>query len=316
MLERAISRVLLLVISAVLCVPGWATQPLRIGTNVWPGYEPLYLAAERERWKEDLGVRLVEYPSATEVLRSFRNRALEAAALTLDEVLTLREGGLPLKVVAVLDVSAGGDVVLAKPQVEDFSDLAGRRIGVESSALGAYVLTRALEINGLALDRIQVVHLDASAHVRAFRDNRIDAVVTFDPMKTQLLNEGARELFSSREIPGEVVDVLVVHTDILRRERARLRQLLAGWFRALDHMQQQPQAAAEFTARRLQLSPSEVLASYQGLEFPGAAANKRLFATELPQTLQRLQNTLIDNGLLHRPQPTDALLDPQLLPGT
>ena len=316
MLERAFSRLLPLIVSAVLCVPGWAAQPLRIGTNVWPGYEPLYLAAEREHWKEDLGVRLVEYPSATEVLRSFRNRALEAAALTLDEVLTLREGGLPLKVVAVLDVSAGGDVILAKPRFENLQQLVGHRIGVESSALGAYVLTRALEINDLQLEQIQVVHLDISAQERAFVNDKVDAVVTFDPTKTLLLNRGAREVFSSREIPGEVVDVLVVHADVLHGERGRLEQVVAGWFRALDHMQQEPQAAAEFTARRLQLSPSEVLASYQGLEFPGAAANMRLFATELPQTLQRLQETLIDNGLLHRPQPTDALLDPQLLPGT
>lgn len=314
MLARAIHPALLLILGLAVSAAGWASQPLRIGTNVWPGYEPLYLAAERERWHQWLDVRLVEYPSATEVLRAFRNRALEAAALTLDEVLTLREAEIPLKVVAVLDVSAGGDAILAKPHLERFSDLAGHRVGVESSALGAYVLMRALEINGLQLDQIEVVHLDISTHERAFRNNTVDAVVTFEPVKTLLLSAGAHEVFSSREIPGEVVDVLVVHADVLRAEQESLRAAVASWFSALDYMQEEPLAAARFTARRLQLSPQEVIASHEGLEFPDAAANRRLLGGELQQTLQRLQKTLIDNGLLHHPQPTERLLDTQLLP--
>lgn len=72
---------------AILAPLTHAGQVLRLGTNVWPGYEPLYLAAEHEAWPSRFNVRMVEYPSATEVLRAFRNRALEAAALTLDEVL-------------------------------------------------------------------------------------------------------------------------------------------------------------------------------------------------------------------------------------
>lgn len=316
MMKMAIPRLLILIACLALSTPGWAAQPLRIGTNVWPGYEPLYLAAEREDWQERLRVRLVEYPSATEVLRAFRNRALEAAALTMDEVLTLREADIPLKIVAVLDVSAGGDVILAKPHIKQFADLAGQRVGVESSALGAFVLTRALEINNMQLDQVEIVHLDVSTHERAFKNNTVDAVVTFEPVRTLLLNTGAHEIFSSLEIPGEVVDVLVVHADILRTERDRLRQVVAGWFDALNHMRREPLAAAKFTARRLQITPEQARASFDGLDFPDAAANRRLLDTELPHTLQRLQETLIGKGLLRRPRPTGPLLDARLLPQT
>ncbi|MGB5468727.1 MAG: nitrate/sulfonate/bicarbonate ABC transporter, partial [Sedimenticolaceae bacterium] len=85
MRKASICGLLLAVAALLLPAIGQAAQPLRIGTNVWPGYEPLYLAAERENWKSKLDIRMVEYPSATEVIRAFRNRALEGAALTLDE---------------------------------------------------------------------------------------------------------------------------------------------------------------------------------------------------------------------------------------
>jgi NitT/TauT family transport system substrate-binding protein len=305
---------LLICLGLVVPAFGAAPAPLRIGTNVWPGYEPLYLAAEREDWRSGLNVRLVEYPSATEVIRAFRNRNLEAAGLTLDEVLTLREAGIPLKVVAVLDVSSGADVILAQPGLEAFADLKGRNVGVESTALGAYVLTRALQLNDMQLADIQVVHLDVSAHLRAFQNGMIDAVVNSEPVKTKLKKAGARELFSSREIPGEVVDVLVVHAETLRLERSRLREVLAGWFRSLQYLRHEPMAAARFTARRLKIAPQEVIESFGGLELPDTSQHVQLLNEELPKTLVRLQDALFHAGLLRERQDTHDLLDSGLLP--
>jgi NitT/TauT family transport system substrate-binding protein len=312
--KNPICGLLLAVAALLLPAIGQAAQPLRIGTNVWPGYEPLYLAAEHEDWRSKLNIRMVEYPSATEVIRAFRNRALEGAALTLDEVLTLREANIPLKVIAVLDISSGGDVILAKADIAHFSELAGRRIGVESNALGAYMLTRALELHDMTLDQLEVVPLGVSAHEAAFRRETVDAVVTFEPVRTRLLDAGAHEVFSSREIPGEVVDVLVVHADTLRTERPRLRELLEGWFRALGHLQSDPLAAARFTAQRLRITPEQVVASYAGLELPDPAQNLALLNGLLRETLSRLQQTLIRERLLASTIATDGLLYGGLIP--
>ncbi|HET7774857.1 MAG TPA: hypothetical protein VFK74_00655, partial [Azospira sp.] len=62
--------------------------PLRLATNEWPGYEPLHLARENGYWG-NAPIRLYELPSTSEVLRAFRNGALDAAAVTGDEALTL-----------------------------------------------------------------------------------------------------------------------------------------------------------------------------------------------------------------------------------
>lgn len=247
-------------------------QAIRLGTNVWPGYEPLYLAQEIGRLDTNR-VRLVGYPSATEVISAFRNRSLEAASLTLDEALLLLDSGLPIKVVLVHDVSHGADVILARPGIERVSGLNGKSIAVESSALGAYVITRALQKHGLGLDSVQIKHLDVNQHVAAYESGEVDAVVTFEPFSTRLKELGAVEVFSSREIPGEIIDVMVVHRDIYEERLEDLRHLTRSWFAALEYLESEPQQAAKIMGRRLKLSNEEVLASYLGMELPTHAEN-------------------------------------------
>ena len=246
--------------------------PIRLGTNVWPGYEPLYLAQEIGQL-DSRKIRMVGYPSASEVIRAFRNRSLEAASLTLDEALSLLDKNMPIKIILVHDISHGADVILARPQIEHVSGLRGRKIAVESSALGAYVITRALQKNDLSIDAVRIKHLDVNQHEAAYRAGEVDAVVTFEPFNTRLKELGAREIFSSREIPGEIVDVLVVHEDIHRTRLDDLRHLTQSWFAALDYIDAEPQKAATIMGKRLKIRGEDVLAAYQGIELPSQEQN-------------------------------------------
>ncbi len=311
------ARSLLAAFGLLLCSSLLAEPVLRVGTNLWPGYEPLYLAREIGNNDWDQATRLVEYPSATEVLRAFRNRAIEAAGLTLDEVLLLRQDQVPVKVVLVMDISAGGDVIIARKGIDEVKQLAGKRVGVESGALGAYMLTRALEIHGLPLQEIDIVHLDVSGHRQAFESGQVDAVVTFDPVRTQLLAAGGRVIFDSREIPGEVVDVLVVYEQTLQEQPERIAQLVENWFRALALIEKEPRRAASLMGRRLSLSADQVLDSYQGLHLPGIAENHRLLhrqQADLSKTLNRLHRVMVERQLLSHEVRIDQLLTPAYLP--
>ncbi len=97
-------------------------QTLRIGTSVWPGYEPLYLARELGYLKTD-EVDLLEYTSASQVLRAYKNGLLDAAAITLDEAIKLLEGGEDFRVILVMDVSNGADVLLGQASLKSIDDL-------------------------------------------------------------------------------------------------------------------------------------------------------------------------------------------------
>src|SRR5262252_208483 len=109
----------------LLAVGGCVREPesaLRIGTNVWIGCEPLYLARELG-YMDPKAVQLVEYPSASEVLRAFRNQAIDGMVISLDELFSLASEGLQPKVILVVDVSHGADAIVARPATQSMKDL-------------------------------------------------------------------------------------------------------------------------------------------------------------------------------------------------
>ncbi|MFM9885149.1 MAG: ABC transporter substrate-binding protein, partial [Burkholderiales bacterium] len=217
--------------------------PLRIGTNVWIGSEPLYLARELGHL-DPKKVQLVEYPSATEVLRAFRNQAIDGMVVSLDELFGLAVDGLQPKIILVADVSHGADVVVGRPGMRTMSELKGKRVAVESGALGAYVLSRALTLNGMQAGDINVVHLESNEQPTAYEKGQVDGAVTFDPYRAQLLRAGATTLFDSTQIPGEIVDLVAVRASVLDKQPKAVQTLLSGWFNAIDYLRREPKDAA------------------------------------------------------------------------
>ena len=64
--------------------------PLRVGVVIWPGSEGLYLARDLGYYN-NTPIQLIDYPSDSEMMRSYRNGDLDAATITLDEVWSLAE---------------------------------------------------------------------------------------------------------------------------------------------------------------------------------------------------------------------------------
>jgi len=317
-----VGRLFLIVCLALLsgaCLHGCdndRTPLLRVGTNLWPGYAPLYLARSQGLLDAD-SIRLVELPSATQVMHELRNNNLEAAALTLDETLSLLADGLDLRVVLVLDFSAGGDVLMGGAGVDSLQALKGRRVGVESSAVGAIMLDSALEAGGLSIDDVEVVPVTLDRQMVAFRSGDVEAVVTCEPIRTKLLASGARILFDSSRIPGRIVDVLAVRKAALSTHAEPLRALIQGHFEALEQLRQEPLIAATRMAPRLGLSPDELLAAFAGMELPDLPRNRSLFSVSpspLEETTANLASLMFSRGLLAQPVSAPHLFDGRWLP--
>ncbi|GGC05217.1 hypothetical protein GCM10011352_34240 [Marinobacterium zhoushanense] len=276
--------------------------PLRLGTNVWPGYEPLYLARELGYLERDR-VQLVELLSASEVIRAYRNGALDVVALTLDEALLLRDGGVEAQVLMITDTSYGADAIIAR-NGERVADLRGRRVGVETNALGAYMLSRALSLEGLNSSEVEIVPLEVNQHEEAFLQGRVDAVVTFEPVRSRLLDRGGVELFNSRAIPDEVVDLLVVRPELVESRPEQLKHLLDVWFRSVAYIKAQPLRAHAFMSTRLRLSPEQVKQALAGLRIPDRQHNQALIYEEpsmLLQQAQRLNEVMDRRDLISGP---------------
>ncbi|MCB1955657.1 MAG: ABC transporter substrate-binding protein [Rhodocyclaceae bacterium] len=294
-----------------------AEEPFRIGTNVWIGYEPLYIADESGFFPEGRPIRLVTMQNATEVQRALRAGVLEAAALTLDEALNLMQDGMDLQVVLVMDMSSGADALVAGSDIERLASLKGKRIGVESSAVGAIMLSGALETADLTVEDITLVNLTIDQQEAAFQRGLVDAVVTFEPARSRLLSEGAHVLFDSHQMPGRIVDVLVAPAAVIKRDRDVLRHVVEGHFKALDALRAKPLEVARRMAPRQAMAPEEILDAYRGILLPGLDENRRFLAgpePELSKTARRLEALMRQNKLLVKPIEVEGLANASALP--
>lgn len=292
-----------------------SAQPLRVGANVWPGYENLYLARDLGYY-DNSSIQLVDYPSATEVSRALRNGDLEVAALTLDETLALAETNPDIRIVLITDVSAGGDAIITKSEIKTLAEVKGQKVGVESTALGAFVITRALEQVELSPQDVEIVSLGVSEHEYAFKQGTVDAVVTFEPVRSNLLATGANLVFDSKQIPGEIVDVLVVSQAVLENQEETLDVLVQGWFRALNYLNKDPQDAAERMAPREGIGPEQFLASLELLHIPDLKENQDLLSKKDPTLLQvtkQLSELMVEKDLLQQAIEAEGLLDHRLV---
>ncbi len=277
-------------------------RPLRIAAHVWPGYEPLFLAQERE-WINHDEVRLIETRSATESMQQLANGMIDGAALTLDEVLRARAMGLPLSAVLVFDISAGADVLLSRPQLQKIPDLKGKRIGFEQGAVGDLMFSIAMKTNGLNLDAVKQIHIPIDEHLNAWKSGAVDALITYEPVSTRIVAEGGIRLFDSRKIPDTIVDVLAIRNDRLEAHHANaIRGLLTAHLKALSYINTNPQDASYRMAPRLGLPPEQVLTTFRGLVLPNLENNRRLLIGNPPQLMEGVQriSTLIGIPEMHQ----------------
>ena len=289
-----------------------AADPLNVGANdCWPGYQPLFLA-ENLGYFSDGRIRVNEMPSSSDVLVAFRDRRIEVAALTLDEALSLLQDGIHPQVLAVLDVSNGGDAVVAQPEIETMAELRGKRVAVENSAVGAYMFSRALGMAGLRPADVQVVPLTVDLHARAFQRGQVDAVITFEPVRSQLLSQGACLLFDSSTIPEQIFDVLVASSHAMQEHQELVNALCSAWFAALDHLHRNPADAIERVCRRQKFPKDQFEECLKGLVVVDREESERLLsAPDGPLLLaaRQLADVMLDTRLLSRPVDAGLLLD-------
>ena len=303
---------LLLLASLVIAGCGQESDhPIKVGTNIWPGYEPGHLANDLGYF-DGSGIKLIQFQSATESIHAFRNGVVDVAAVTLDEAFLLAQDGIDIKIILVADISDGGDVIVARPEYPSMQDLKGKTIAVENNALGAYVLARALEINGMTPSDVKIHPITVDQSEITYEEKQADAVVTFEPFRSFLIAKGAVEVFNSRQMPNEIVDVVVTRSENIDKMSDNLDKLVDGWLRAVEYINDNPDKAGEILGKRLGMSPEDALRSFDGLSIPGAKDNSKLLSNNgdgsLANSAERLMNVLVEKNLLNNRIETKGML--------
>jgi NitT/TauT family transport system substrate-binding protein len=280
-------RILGLVFASLIFLPGCgesSKEALRIGINAWPGYEFLYLAATKGYFEaEGVPVKILEFDSLADARRAFERGQLDGFATTVVEVLQARdESNRRPQVFQVIDYSEGADVVIAHPSIGTMADLKGKRVGVELASLGVFMLARSLEKAGLTLDDVVAVSSDQVAMAEEFLAGNLDAVVTYPPRSLELLRDGkAKIVFSSSELPGEIVDVIAVDAEVIARRPEDVKRVSRAFYRAVEFARSNKAEAYGIMGAREGISAQEFEEALQdGIRIVQASEQESFLGTD------------------------------------
>ena len=298
------------------CLAPWQQRQVRLAIVDWPAYEYFYLAS-RKGLDLQQGYRLQvdQFGSLQDQRRAFSRGDVEAIATTLPEAIAIcREAPARCpSIVLVLDDSNGADQVVAGSRWRSVAELKGQRVGLEPSVLGEFMLLRAVQGQGLKLADFKLRYDGPKALVSQLQRGVVDAIVTYAPHSDGLVADPRfRVLFSSSQIPGEVVDVLAVSPELLRRDSKQVAALVRTWWAARQLAAQEPQQATALMAQRQGVTPEQFLSSQRLIRYPDRNQQAGLLAADGPvqRTLQRLQRQMREANRI--PQ---AIPLPKLTPG-
>ena len=284
------------------CTP--FVQQLAVPVSQWPGYEffPLAHARNLDR-REGLKLQLPVFANPQDIVHAYLRGDVQIAQLTTVEAVDLCKR-VPKRcpvVVLVLDESRGGDQVLVHRSLASMADLRGKSVGIEQSSLGPYVLSRGLARHGLGLADVELRPMPVNSMPKALASGDLMAAALYPPFTEEAQKLApVRPLFTSREIPGEIFDVLVVDPGVLSRQRPALVRLLRTWQAAQNELRRDPQASIAVMARREGVSQAEFRASLDGLVFLPLERQQPLFRSGgvLERNLRDLRQVQSQLGLM------------------
>jgi NitT/TauT family transport system substrate-binding protein len=219
----------------------------RVGWSIYVGFSPYYYMLKSgilRKWADKYGIEIgfqrMDYGGSVD---AFVARNLDACAMTNMEALDMPSAaGIDTTVLFPGDFSNGNDVLLAR-QSAAVSQLAGKKLLLVRKTVSEYLLERALMLNGgVAINQIKLVNTSDADIAGAFLSDRsVDAVATWKPMASQIVaTQKVHSLFNSSQIPGEIVDLMAIRTDILQRSDGSgekfARALTGAWYEVMAQM--------------------------------------------------------------------------------
>jgi NitT/TauT family transport system substrate-binding protein len=252
-------------------------SPLRLGLSDWPGHAPFYAAGKLDLFKP-AKVEIKGFSSNFDRNRAFSQRRLDVLATPLFDALRIADDGVPLKIVLFFDASSGGDGIVSRKEIAAVRDLKGKRVSAELSAITHFVLLSALSQAGLTEKDVEVVNLSVPEAAEAFARGKLDAATLWDPHLSRLASEtGAHKLFTSKEIPGVISDVLIVHKDIAEARPEDVAAIVSGWEKALSAWKARPVELEGIMAYAMNRPSEGLRADFNGLELLDLAKNRELY---------------------------------------
>lgn len=202
----------------------------------------------------------------------------------------------------IVDYSNGADAFLVDPTQFPPQPSAPFAVGFESTALGRYMFRRAVEELALDPAQIELISLEPAEQLLALEQGRIQGLITFEPHLSAAIQQGARQVFSSADIPGEVIDVLVFKRDVWKdRSRNLSPHLDKLWSEGIRLVTRPSAESTAHLESNTGLRAAELNAALSGVHYVTSSENLALLKGSLPESIESMTHSLIELGMMNAP---------------
>ena len=294
-------------------------KPLRLGLSDWPGHAPFYGAAKLGFYAPS-EVEIKGFSSNFDRNRAFAEGHLDVLAAPLFDALRIASEGVALKIVLLFDYSSGGDGIVARREIATVADLKGKRVGAEVSGISHFVLLAALGRAGLNDSDVQLVNLSVPEAAAAFAHGKVDAAALWDPhLSREASAPGAHKIFTSKEIPGQVIDVLMVHKSFAEARPADVTSVVRSWEQMLTAWRARPAEIDAVMAAETNRTVEALKGDFAGMVLLDLGRNDELYRRDSPgggvwNAYDATARFMTQHQLLKHAAPAaEDLLDPSFL---
>jgi NitT/TauT family transport system substrate-binding protein len=287
----------------------WAEKPsFTVGWSVYVGWNPYYYMAKSgilRKWADKYGINIkVQRFDYAPSLDAFVAKNIDACAMTNMETLDMpAAAGIDTTAILIGDYSNGNDAVLARKDVT-LKQIPGKQVMLVEKTVSQYLFERAMVLNGLG-DQLKKVHYlntsDADIASAFIADQSKDVVVTWKPMVSQIVRtKGVKTLFNSSQIPGEILDLLVVRTDVLKRpDGQKFAKAVAGaWYEVMSQMTNDKVLAGIAEGSQDSLASYKEQLSTTHMFYTPQSGVQMGTSADLKKTMDLVRNFCFAHGLL------------------
>lgn len=219
-----------------------AKKEFNIAWTIYVGWMPWPYAADSgivKKWADKYGITInvKQINDYVESINQYTAGGFDGVTATNMDGLTIpAAGGVDTTILIVGDFSNGNDGIVSKT-AKTPADLKGESINLVELSVSHYLLARALETAGLSEKDVTIINTSDADMVAAFKSPETSTVVTWNPLLAEVKAEpGSTALFDSTQIPGEIIDTLMVNTEVLK-DNPDFGKALAGiWYETMSDL--------------------------------------------------------------------------------
>jgi len=282
-----------------------AKEDFKVCWSIYVGWMPWEYGATSgivKKWadKYDISIDVVQINDYIESINQYTAGEFDACTMTNMDALTIPSaGGVDSTALIVGDFSNGNDAVILK-DAKSLKEAKGQNINLVELSVSHYLLARGLESVGMSEKDVTVVNTSDADMVAAYTTKDVTAVTTWNPLVSEIMAmPNSTKVFDSAQIPGEIIDTLVVNTKTLEENPKLGKALVGAWYEIMDKM-----SAEKSVREHMGKASGTDLAGYEAqlastkMFYAAKDAVEFVNSPDLKKTMQYVAEFSFEHGLL------------------